>query len=105
MSNEKIIVDAGVESNLAHDELMMGVKKAKIINKLNHSKYDLVFFCNHQEIPLIDDGIRMTDSKLRDLLANKIKQILIDEKYEIIFVNGNPKERADFCTYYLNKFV
>lgn len=105
LSSKKIIVDAGVESNLAHDELISGVKQTTILKHLNHSKYDLVFFCNHQEVSLVDDGIRMTDNKLRELLAKRIEQILIDENYKIVFISGNPSERVEFCLYYLNEFV
>src|SRR5688572_27721088 len=72
-----IVCDAGIESNLAHSRLL-GFNVANNISdieRLGHDKYDLIFFCDHHDVPVISDGFRIEDSQVRNELSKLIKNI------------------------------
>jgi predicted ATPase len=95
LRGDYIIVDAGIESNIAHDILFNAdFSKEKYLSEFNHKKYDYVFFCQHEEITFINDGYRLDDVTLREKLAITIKETLLSLGYDIIFVNGNVQNRV-----------
>lgn len=92
-----IVVDAGIISILAHDDILMEVKpkRGKLLEYFNHEQYDIVFYCDHTEIEIEDDGERYTDAWMRNQIANKIVEILCYKKY--IKLKGSKSERLSIA--------
>jgi nicotinamide riboside kinase len=90
-----VIVDSGIISNIAHD-IIFNIKyknRKKIIDRLGHTRYDLVFNCDHSEINLVDDGKR-TNRDLQEKLSYAIKEALEYLNYkDYIYLKGSKKER------------
>ena len=101
------ILDTGIISNIAHDKILNVYKKnrKKLIKKLDHSRYDLVFYCDHSEIDLIDDGERFTDRNLQNKLSHEIIKTLKDLDYEnYITLKGSKEERLTKALEYISKW-
>jgi predicted ATPase len=98
-----IIIDAGIESNIAHDILLNAdSSKEKCLSEFNHKRYDYVFFCRHEEITFTDDGYRIKDIEIREKLAVVIKETLLSLDYDIVFVNGNVQDRIKQVLTHIN---
>lgn len=78
LNPDYIIVDAGIVSLIAHDRILLKSwpDRLELLKYFNHSKYDVVFFCDHREIVIEDDGERYTDEGMRDHLASIVKETL-----------------------------
>lgn len=96
LNPDYVIVDAGIVSLIAHDRILLKSwpDRLKLLKYFNHSKYDLVFFCDHREIAIEDDGERYTDETMRDQLSSIVKEtlpVLGINKY--VFLDGSKSER------------
>ena len=95
-NNGFIICDAGIESNIAHNRLFnQGNKSAVNLERFDLRRYDLVFFCDYLEIPIIDDGFRMTDTQMRAKLSETLMDILLELNYAPIPIRGNLDTRIE----------
>jgi nicotinamide riboside kinase len=93
-SSKVTICDTGVESNLSHDIVLRNTKaNIDLLNKFQHQRYDAVLFCDHREISFSDDGERLTNLDLRELLAQTIKDYLLKQEYKFTEISGNPNKR------------
>jgi nicotinamide riboside kinase len=94
--SDVIIVDAGIESNIAHDMLFHSdFSRNEYLKELDHQNYDFVFFCQHEEINFISDGYRMQDLQLRDKLSTAILEVLEILEYTPVLISGNITNRAN----------
>ncbi len=91
--DQLIFCDGGVESNIAHDKVLLDKNSSHVLSLLGHKRYDLVFFCDHQEVQLRPNGLRMTDQKLREVIAREIYDTLIRLEYTPIILKGARVQR------------
>lgn len=104
LKNKIVVIDAGVESNIAHENLLSNSNEGiSTLLELGHTKYDLVFFCNHTEIPFINDGQRIDDEELRGKLAKQMRIILNELNYNPIDIKGSEENRLNQILERLNK--
>jgi len=95
-----IIVDSGVISNIAHDRLLnpSSQNRENLMNELGHSRYDLVFCCDHSSIELVHDGKRYANKNLQDKLLHEIRETLEYLNYKsYIWLKGTIKERLNIA--------
>ncbi|GAB3918171.1 ATP/GTP-binding protein [Larkinella terrae] len=99
--NEKddklLICDNGVHGNLAHDSLLTKeVNNILLLDQLDHINYDLVFFCDHHEVAIEQDGVRLVDPFLRERAAEEILKFieLLGSKPIILFGDREQRVRA-----------
>jgi nicotinamide riboside kinase len=78
LNPEYIIVDAGIVSLIAHDRILLksSPDRLELLKYFKHTKYDVVFFCDHRGITIEDDGERYTDERMRDHLASIVMETL-----------------------------
>ncbi|MGB7924869.1 MAG: ATP-binding protein [Pyrinomonadaceae bacterium] len=103
---EHIIIDAGIVSFIAHDRILLKSPpdRRKVLNYFNHIKYDAVFYCDHQEIAIADDGERYTDETLRNRLATIVEETLLYLGIsDYIVLKGTQAERLEHVMRTLNK--
>ena len=90
-----IICDAGVESNLAHSRLFGHPAPAGVLQRFGHVRYDMVFFCDHEQVKIDNDGFRFTDKVLQTELAERLSEVLRELVYEPRLLKGTPVERCE----------
>ncbi len=89
-----VICDAGIESNIAHTRLFsLNEPSMELMQQLDIQRYDYVFFCDHENIPLTNDGFRLTDNNLRIALSFHVLDVLHELKYKPIVLKGPPRSR------------
>jgi nicotinamide riboside kinase len=91
-----VIVDAGIISIIAHDRILSKSvpDRLELLKYFKHTAYDVVLFCDHQEIPIVDDGERYTDQELRSVLASVVEETLHSLKIrDYVVVRGTRTER------------
>jgi nicotinamide riboside kinase len=96
LQHQTVICDAGIESNLAHSRLWDFPVEQQIdgLAHMEHQRYDLIFFCDHQHIPVVSDGFRLEDEAIRARLAQLILSALKDLGYETpIVLTGSIESR------------
>lgn len=91
-----LICDAGIESNIAHNRLFkFGNKTLKDVEKFKLEKYDLVFICDFSEVPIVNDGFRMTEPEIRQNLSDTIIEVLNELSYSPIVLKGSRTDRVE----------
>jgi nicotinamide riboside kinase len=99
-----IIVDAGIISIVAHDRMLLESlpDRASLMKYFAHQKYEVVFFCDHREIPIQDDGERYTDETLRNKLASLVEAALLSFGLkDYCVLSGSRSERLDQAIQFL----
>ena len=105
LNREYIIVDAGIVSILAHDNILLANKKDRnqLLKYFNHIKYDLVFYCDHTEIKIEDDGERYTSEILREEIGAQIIKVLKSLDYnKYIVLKGDKNQRLSTALKFVN---
>lgn len=90
-----IVVDGGIINAISHNRLFRLADRIEFPQFLRHRRYDAVFVCNYEDVPLIDDGLRETNRELRIELHKTIIEVANILNYEPILLTGSPKERLD----------
>lgn len=107
LNRKYIVVDAGVVSILAHDNILLSIEKNRthLLEYFNHDKYDLIFYCDHTEISIEDDGERYTSENLRNKIALQIIEVLNTLNYnKYIVLKGTKDERLSAALNLIKSF-
>lgn len=99
---DKMITDRTALDGLVYSSYLMAGKKInantylfvdqvfeKVINQ-----YDLLFYI-HPEFDIKDDGVRSTDKKFRDEIAELFKYIIDERLVPVIHIQGTVRERVE----------
>lgn len=98
-----VICDTGVLESIAHSYIFGVDAHLELLDELNHKRYDSVFICDYRDVPIVDNGIRHTDPKLRIRLQSEIIQVAQILGYTPIILSGGVDERAKIIYNWLER--
>jgi len=108
LNQKPIFVHAGIISLIAHDRILLksSPNRLELLEYFKHTKYDVIFLCDHQGVPMEDDGERYTNEKLRANLTTVVEETLLSlDITDYIVLKGSKAQRLDQAAQIINERI